>query len=332
MMHERIQPERNEGERGIHVLPHNSLANRVSRFPSNDRGSAIRRMNAGRDRPEKQNRSIHKERSCHMRTLAVGLALVGILATTTTAAVVHTTTTSPIKSGNPGGLDDLISSNDCIQGLIASELAGDKGWHPAVSDPLDKLPALTDGGGMRHTGLTGLLNDFPGAGAPAKRISYDLTGTQCNLYGIEKINIFTSNNEDGRAFSTSVIHYSMDGGANYTTLGYFQSHPSGTINMDGHAQSIGIKATLVSIFDDVKKTVIPAGVTNIWFDLYAVDNTGGQMRDPFEGVNPFTGTDDGLTEAFVSPLVMELDVIALPEPATLILLGLGGLWLRRRTA
>ena len=33
------------------------------------------------------------------------------------------------------------------------------------------------------------------------------------------------------------------------------------------------------------------------------------MRDPFDGINPFTDTDDGLTAAFVSPLVWEIDVL-----------------------
>jgi len=51
---------------------------------------------------------------------------------------------------------------------------------------------------------------------------------------------------------------------------------------------------------------------------------------PYDGVNPFTGLDDGLNAAFVSPLVWELDVLAIPEPSTLALLVLGLLALRRR--
>jgi len=50
-------------------------------------------------------------------------------------------------------------------------------------------------------------------------------------------------------------------------------------------------------------------VTDIEFNFYAVDNTQGQMRDPFSGVNPFTGTDDGLTFPVVSPLIWEIDVL-----------------------
>lgn len=266
-----------------------------------------------------------------MRSI-VALILVGLMASLASAAVVSTTVHSPIKSGNPGGLDGQILNNDCLNGLIGTELPGDMGWHPANGDPLDKLPAFTDGSGMRPTGLTGLLNDFPGAGNPAKLVDYDVSATTCNALGVAQINIHTSNNEDGRIFSTTVIRYSTDGGNNYNLLGYFQSDPSGTINSAGHPQSIGQKATMVSIFDDAAAAIIPAGVTNIEFDLYAADNSQGQNRDPFDGVNPFTGLDDGLSAAIVSPLVMELDVIAAPEPASLSLLGLGAVFLRRRRA
>ena len=55
------------------------------------------------------------------------------------------------------------------------------------------------------------------------------------------------------------------------------------------------------------------------------------MRDPYDGVNPFTGADDALSSAFVSPLIFEIDVIEVPEPASVLLLALGGLpFLRRR--
>jgi hypothetical protein len=54
-----------------------------------------------------------------------------------------------------------------------------------------------------------------------------------------------------------------------------------------------------------------------------VDNTAGQMRDPFDGVNPFTSIDDGLSAPIVSPLVWELDVVAIPEPSTTGLFALG---------
>jgi hypothetical protein len=253
-----------------------------------------------------------------MRTTILGMIVLAAVAGTAAAAAVSTTTHGAAATD----LDAMISATDLIAGQIGVEQAGDMGWHGAVGDPLDKLPAFTDGGGIRGTGLTGLMNDFPPAGSPAKLVRYDLGGAK----DIAGINILTGNNgRDGRVFSTTVVRYSTNGGVDFQPLGYFQSDPSGTIN----AQTWG--STFVSITDGTSNTLI-AGATHVQFDLYAVDNTQGQMRDPFDGVNPFTGLDDGLTAPITSPLVFELDVIEVPEPAGLILLALGGLALvRRRT-
>jgi hypothetical protein len=49
-------------------------------------------------------------------------------------------------------------------------------------------------------------------------------------------------------------------------------------------------------------------VTHLRFYFYAVSDVNGLMRDPFDGVNAFTGVDDGLAAAYVSPLVREIDV------------------------
>ncbi len=275
-----------------------------------------------------------------MRKVAVLMGIVGVLAMSASAAVTFTTTHSPIKSGNPGSTDDYILTDDCLAGKIPIVCPGDMGWHPANTDPLDQLPAFTDGAGMRPTGLTGLLNDW-GYNNPVKKVCYDMTDTCCYTDGIAGINIHSSNNEDGRAFSTTVVKYTMEpcGGScppNPIVLGYFQSDPSGTINLAGNPASIGMKSTMVSIFDDVGP-LLPPGVGCLCFDFYSVDNTQGEIRDPFDetyppAVNPFTGVDDGLSAAFESPLIMEIDVICVPEPASLMLLGLGGLLLRRRRA
>lgn len=230
------------------------------------------------------------------------LALVMCGAMPAGGAVTFTTAHSPTYTG----YDTLLSSSDHIQGLIPFENPGDNGWHPANTNPADQLPIFTDGlGGIRN--LAGLLNDFPGAGNPTKVIEYMLGAP----VDIGRINILTGNrlDSDGRIFSTTVVNYSTDG-INFNQLGYFQSDPSGTIN-DKNAPDAQA-ATFVSIFDDASATML-SGVTNIEFLFYSVDNTGGQMRDPYDGVNPFSGLDDGLTAAFVSPLVWEIDVLAPTE-------------------
>ncbi len=220
-----------------------------------------------------------------------------------------------IHGSESGSLNDSIAVGDAISGLIATELSGDQGWHPAnpaatngSQDP-NGLPTFTnDVGG---SGLAGLLSDFGGE-LPVKRIQYDLA----DAIDIATIQILTGNDgKDGRVFSTTAISVSIDNGLTFSPLGasYFQSDPFGTINSGQWG------STLVTILDD-GGSPLASGATNLIFEFYCVDNTLGEYRDPFNGPDPFTGNDDFLTAAFVSPLVWEIDVIAVPEPSTALLL------------
>ena len=213
-----------------------------------------------------------------------------------------------VTQGEEIDLAVLYSSTDLLHGKIATELPGDKGWHPVNTDPADRLPAFTDGEGIRATGLTGLLSDFPGAGAPAKKIEYSLT----EAHDISEIRIFTGNNgRDGRIFHTYTASFSSDG-VSFSAPLYVQSHPSGTLN---NSQNNQWRLVLSQLTDDTGFLV--KNVTHLRFDFYSVDNTAGQMRDPFDGINPFTGQNDGLNTAFVSPLLLEIDVFGQLSPPKL---------------
>jgi hypothetical protein len=220
--------------------------------------------------------------------------------------------------------DGVLSSTDLIhdRGTLDTDVfenpmdtngnpsIGVDSWHPANTNLLDRHAAFTDGEGIRSTGplplgLTGLLNDnFPTAMAPgraAKIVQYSFS--EVGGVDIGRINILSgSNDPDGRVFSTTWVEYSIDNGFNFNTLGYFQSDPSGTGNSTE-------RSTLVSIFDDSVSTML-SGVTDLIFNLYSVSNTAGRMDDPYDGVNPFTGLDDGFAAAFQSPLILEIDVLA----------------------
>ncbi len=226
--------------------------------------------------------------------------------------------------------DSMISSTDLIQGKMTLDTdvyvnpsdsfgqASLPGWHTVNKNPVDQLAAFTDGAGMLASGLTGLLNDnFPveqASGRPAKIVEYPFA----TPVDIGRINILSGNrnNADGRIFSTTYIEYSSNNGFTYQPLGYFQSDPSGTVNNEVTPVpplSPAQKSTFVSVFDSANLTML-SGVTNIIFNFYSVDNTGGQMRDPFDGVNAITSIDDGLTAAFVSPLILEIDVLPPAAP------------------
>lgn len=260
--------------------------------------------------------------------MRVILAMVSVAAFAVSASAAVTSSTQHDTASN--GLESQIAAGDAISGLIATELAGDLGWHSANTAAADQLAAFTDDAGILGSGLTGLLNDLDppttGVGFPVKRVQYDLAGPT----SISEIRVLTGNNGgDGRIFSTFAVYTSTNNGGAFDLLGYFESDPLGSINNGGSTPQL--RSTLVSVTDDAS-AVLAADVTNVQFDFYAVDNNGGQYRDPFDGVNPFTSIDDGLTGAFVSPLVFEIDVIAVPEPASALLMlgGVVALTVRRR--
>ncbi|MCC7476685.1 MAG: hypothetical protein IT425_14950 [Pirellulales bacterium] len=205
------------------------------------------------------------------------------------------------------GLGYAYSNSDLIQGKIPTVLPGDLGWHPAnpaATNPNDPngLPAFTDGVGDIGSGVTGLLNDYPTAGAPAKLIRYDLGAP----HDIDEIRIFTGNlGNDGRIYSTTAVWTSTDGVV-FDFLGYFQSDISGSTNNAGTPGGPQ-GATLVRIVRE-DGSPLAEDATHIRFHLFAVSDLGGIMMDPFDGVNPFTGNNDGFVAPYVSPLVREIDV------------------------
>ena len=147
------------------------------------------------------------------------------------------------------------------------------------------------------------------AGSPAKLIEYALP-VPCD---ISEIRVFTGNNgRDGRVFHTYTVRFSSDWGQTFTEPIYVQSHLSGTLNNAEHNQWRVVLSQLTNTAG-----LLATEVTHIEFDFYSVDNTLGEMRDPFDGVNPFTGADDGFTAAITSPLVWEIDVLGTDSPPRL---------------
>jgi len=262
----------------------------------------------------------------HIRKTMKALRSILSLLCVATVGSASAQITNFVTQGEETDLAATYDSTDLIQGLIATELPGDLGWHPANTDPLDHLPAFTDGQGDR-TGLTGLLNDFPGAGNPTKLVEYALPVPA----DINEIRVFTGNaGHDGRVFHTYTVRFSSDWGQTFTEPIYVQSHASGTINTPQQHNWLAVLSQLTNTTG-----TLAMEATHIEFDFYSVDNTQGQMRDPYAGINPFTGTDDGLSAPIASPLVWEIDVLGTDSPPRLWthLSGtdLGLTWLSRAT-
>lgn len=229
----------------------------------------------------------------------------------------HADPTVNVTQGEETDLAASYGTSDLLQGLIATELSGDLGWHPVNTDPADQLAAFTDGEGMRASGLTGLLADFPGAGNPAKRLQYALPAPA----EVTELRVFTGNNgRDGRVFHTYTVRFSTDAGQTFVAPIYVQSHASGTVN---NSSVNNWRVALSQLTDTTGR--LASRATHVQLDFYSVDNTGGEMRDPFDGGNAFTTTDDGLNAAFVSPLVWEIDLLGKYSQPILTATRAGGL-------
>lgn len=253
----------------------------------------------------------------------IALVLVGFVAFGAANAAV----TSTFNFGSMTDGSDLPyqpAANDLIAGIAppivnAYRPGTTDGFHPANTAPADQFPAYTDS--VFGGGLSGLLadNDPVVDGQVIQDITYTLNGdtvTELRVFG---------GNSDARQFLTLIVELSYDGttfvgvGANN---GYFQ--PAG-VNTNDTPQGFG---TVMRIFDD-SGAPLGTGVQAIRLQFFASGNNNPQRYvDPFDGVNPYTGFDDGQFSANQSPLIREVDV--LPEPTSLLLLGLAGMLIRRR--
>lgn len=219
-----------------------------------------------------------------------------------------------------------VSHTDLIAGMVATNTLP-TGWHPATPGGLEyREGALTDGANwlnIPNGNLAGLINDFPLIlGTPAQKFRFTFSETM----NISAIGVLTGNdNRDGRIFHTYAV-YGILGGGERSLIAYVESAQLGSLNNQNHNQDREIATVLSRTGGNL------ATVDALEFDFYSVDNTGGQYRDPWNGVNPFTSIDDGLSAAFVSPIVREIDVFGepVPEPATFAALGLSALALMRR--
>jgi hypothetical protein len=250
--------------------------------------------------------------------LAAGLFVVGA-----NAAVVSTFDVGTMNDGSDLPVTPM--AGDLIDGVAPPTVNAFRGTLNGFRDiapvpaPADQFPAYTDAafGG----GLHGLLvdNEPVVSGDILQDITYDLAGDT-----VTEIRVFNGN-ADARQFTTLVLELSFDG-TNFVGVGadsgYFQ--PAG-INTNDPPPGWG---TVMRIYDD-GGAPLGTGVQAVRFKFFASGNNNPQrFVDPYDGVNPFTGTDDGQAAANQAPLIREIDI--LPEPTSLGLLVVGALAMLRR--
>lgn len=191
-----------------------------------------------------------------------------------------------------------ISSTDVINGNVGSIEAG--GFHGAF--PQLNGSQLVDG--ALGAGVDSVLQDY---GIPSLRISY-----QFPAQALQEIRSFGGNSgKDGRVFQSVDFEVLTANGwseiIHEATTGSYYVHNGGQW-----------EASLIRVSDDAGALLGGAPISGVRLTYWGVDNTQDW----------FVSRNDGNNVS--ASIIKEVDVIAVPEPASLALLGLGGLALLRR--
>ncbi|UCG16795.1 MAG: PEP-CTERM sorting domain-containing protein [Phycisphaerales bacterium] len=217
--------------------------------------------------------------------------------------------------GTVGLLPWPIDATDALNGMFGTVEAG--GFHAATPAPGEV--DLTDG--IEGAGVEAVLADFSN---PSLQIRYDFT-TPIN---VREIRVFASNPGppyNSRAYQNYDVEYMLDGDpTTYELLDYVRSTEYG--NWNGQTEFVGSTATRIR--NDSYGWLLQ-DVVQLRFRFYCVGQTTGGFWDPWDAGHP--EDTDGNPAAFEASIIKEIDVIdVIPEPASLMLLALGGLALLRR--
>lgn len=203
------------------------------------------------------------------------------------------------------GLDGLsvgLSSTDVLNGKVGTIEAG--GFH-AASHP-NSNAALTDG--VPGDGVSSIVNDFSN---PGLQIYYDFD----SAIDIALIRVFTANNDE-RVFQTYDVDVFRNGDLDWVPL--IQSVQTGPF-LTTYANAGSPTAAMTTVWDD--SGTLASGVLSLRFTFYDVGTTGNYYVDPFAPGDP--RDTDAFTAAIVGPVIKEIDVEVVPEPASLLALGSG---------
>lgn len=193
-----------------------------------------------------------------------------------------------------------ISSDDVIQGMVGTIEAG--GFHSGIPNDPAKF---TDG--LLGEGVDCVLQDY---GKPALTVSYTFAPMQ-----IAEIRSYVGNGgRDGRVFQNIDVSI-MVGDSWFEILHEATTGPYGVANP-------GNEGSLIRIYEQGGGGISEGDpISGIKLTYWCADNTQ----------NWFVPRDDA--GAVCAPILKEIDVMAVPEPCSMLALaaGLGGLFLRKRS-
>jgi len=247
---------------------------------------------------------------------------VCVLALATIAAAAPTYTKDSADYG--GSLIKSVVADDLLQQAFTTATVEGGSFYPGLGGAGD----LTDGTWGTGWGAgAAILRDYASAapgvsGTPAVTMRYDFSIPQ----NVGEIRVYASNPDgyNSRSYHNYDIEYMVDGDATvYTLLDQVHSTNFGVWNgVNGTEQ---VEKTATYVYDGAKGLLIEDCVM-LRIKLYDVGQTTGGFWDPFDPSDP--RDTDGNNAAFEGSGIREIDVI--PEPASLMLLALGGLAVLRR--
>jgi hypothetical protein len=243
-----------------------------------------------------------------MRKVTVSAIIMGLFATAAMGAAVYDK--EAVDFGE--SLSRSVATDDLINGVSGAIEFG--GFYPGLGTQMD----VTDGiwGGSNWGAGSAILRDYASGnppvppGVPAVTLRYDFSPPA----DITEILVFASNPDgyNARSYQNYDVEYKLAGDpATYNLLEKVKCTEYGQWN--GNTEFV--EKTMTIIHDDASPFVLQ-NVEELRFKLYDTGQTTGGFVAPGEAVE---GSG-----------IQEIDV--LPEPASLLLLGLGALFLRRRRA
>jgi len=202
-----------------------------------------------------------------------------------------------------------IDNTDALNGKVGTVEAGGFHWaFPVEANP----PALTDG--VPGVAVASVLQDFA-PGALSLQIKYEQAEGWVPS-ALKEVRTFCANEggRDGRVRQNVDVEW-KDAGGVWSPL--ITEAITGSYYSSNHGQW---GASLIRVKDDSGGMLLGGQVIHgLRFKFWLVDNTGDWFLPRWE---PALNT---------ASIIKEMDAVV-PEPAGLLLLGLGGLLLRRRTA